>query len=222
MVGVVANVRHWGLDVEPRPEQYYCHLQEPTWSMSLAIRASGDPRRLTASIRQQLRRLDPLIPLGRVQTMEEVVSRSIASERSILILLGLFAAIALLLTAAGIWGTMAYLLSQRRREIGLRLALGATEGMLVRDAVARAMKLVTAGLIAGVALSLGLVRLTFNNALRSEPDRPFDVRRRGRTPGRCGVDGELLSGQAHHTLHAVCGPPAGVTKSGVPASCPLW
>jgi putative ABC transport system permease protein len=128
--------------------------------MSLAIRASGDPRRLTASIRQQLRRLDPLIPLGRVQTMEEVISRSIASERSILLLLGLFAAIALLLTAAGIWGTMAYLLSQPRREIGLRLALGATEGMLVRDAVARAMKLVTAGLIAGVALSLGLVRVS--------------------------------------------------------------
>jgi len=55
VVGVVANVRHWGLDVEPKPEQYYCHLQEPTWSMSLAIHASGDPRRLTASIRQQLR-----------------------------------------------------------------------------------------------------------------------------------------------------------------------
>jgi putative ABC transport system permease protein len=156
----VANGRHWGLDVEPRPEQYYCHLQQPTWSMSLAIRASGDARRLTASIREQLRRLDPLIPLGRVQTMDEVISRSIASERSILILLGLFAAIALLLTAAGIWGTMAYLLSQPRREIGLRLALGATEGMLVRDAVARAMKLVTAGLIAGVALSLGLVRVS--------------------------------------------------------------
>ena len=172
VVGVVANVRHWGLDVEPRPEQYYCHLQQPTWSMSLAIRASGDPRRLTASIRQQLRRLDPLIPLGRVQTMEEVISRSIASERSILILLGLFAAIALLLTAAGIWGTMAYLLSQRRREIGLRLALGATEGVLVRDAVARAMKLVTAGLIAGVALSLGLVRLTSTTLFGVSPTDP--------------------------------------------------
>jgi hypothetical protein len=64
VVGVVANGRHWGLDVEPRPEQYYCHLQQPTWSMSLAIRASGDARHLTASIRQQLRHLDPLFPSG--------------------------------------------------------------------------------------------------------------------------------------------------------------
>jgi putative ABC transport system permease protein len=173
VVGVVADVRHWGLDVEAKPEQYYCHLQQPTWMANLAIRASGDPRLLTPAVREQLRRLDPMIPLARVQTMEEVVNRSIASERSILILLGLFAGIALLLTAAGIWGTMAYLLSQRRREIGVRLALGATDGVLVRDAVLRAMKPVTAGLVAGVALSLAATSLTSKTLFGVSPTDPL-------------------------------------------------
>jgi putative ABC transport system permease protein len=160
VVGVVADVRHWGLDVEPRPEQYYSHLQTPTWTVSLTIRANGDPRRLTPAVRQELRRLDPLVPLTRVQTMEELVSRSIASERSILILLSIFAGIALLLAAAGIWGTMAYLLSYRRHEIGIRLALGATDDLLIRRAVGRAMKLVAGGVAAGVVLSLLAVRIT--------------------------------------------------------------
>jgi putative ABC transport system permease protein len=173
VIGVVANVRHWGLDVEPRPEQYYCHLQEPTWMVNLTIRADGDPRRLTPSVRAQLRRLDPAIPLARVQTMEQVVSRSIASERSLLLLLGVFAGIALVLTAAGIWGTMAYLLSQRRREIGLRLALGASEEVLVRDAVVRAMKLVTAGLVVGVVISLALVRISSKTLYGVSPTDPM-------------------------------------------------
>ena len=150
VVGVVADVRHWGLDVEPRPEQYYCALQQPSWTVNLVIRASGNPERLTGAIRQQLRQLDPLIPLARVETMEQVVSRSIASERSILVLLGIFAALALLLTAAGIWGTMAYLLTQRRREIGIRLALGATRMAIVRHVVRSSMKLVGAGLGVGL------------------------------------------------------------------------
>jgi putative ABC transport system permease protein len=160
VVGVVADVRHWGLDVEPRPEQYYCASQQPSWTVNLVIRASGDPQRLTGAIRRQLRQLDPLIPLARVQTMEQVVSRSIASERSILVLLGLFAGLALLLTAGGIWGTMSYLLSQRRREIGIRLALGATDGAIVREVVRRAMKLVAAGLGAGLVVSVAMTRIT--------------------------------------------------------------
>src|SRR5215475_4152690 len=63
IVGVVADVRHWGLDVEPRPEQYYCALQTPSWTVNLTVRAGGDPRRLAGDIRRQLRQLDPLVPL---------------------------------------------------------------------------------------------------------------------------------------------------------------
>jgi predicted lysophospholipase L1 biosynthesis ABC-type transport system permease subunit len=173
VVGVVANVRHWGLDVEPNPEQYYCHLQQPTWTLNVAIRASGDPRRLTPDIRRELHRMDSLIPLARVQTMDELVNRSIAKERSILILLGLFAGVALSQTAAGIWGTMAYLLSQRRREIGIRLALGATDGVLIRHAVGGAMKVVAAGIAAGVALSILIVRLTAASFFGVSPTDPL-------------------------------------------------
>jgi hypothetical protein len=173
VVGVVADVRHWGLDVDPNPEQYYCHLQQPTWTMNLAIRSSGDPRRLTPDIRRELHRMDSLIPLARVQTMEELVSRSIAKERSVLILLALFAGVALLLTAAGIWGTMAYLLSQRRREIGIRLALGAADGVLIRQAVGGAMKLVAAGIVVGVVLSIVIVRVSSASFFGVSPTDPL-------------------------------------------------
>jgi putative ABC transport system permease protein len=159
VVGVVADVRHWGLDVEPRPEQYYCSMQDPRWFATLVVRSSGDPGQLATAIRQQVRQIDPQVPLARVQTMDEVVSRSIGSEQSILILLGSFAALALLLTSAGIWGTMAYLLTQRRREIGIRLALGATNRRIVREIVARAMRLAGLGLATGLATAAVLARV---------------------------------------------------------------
>ena len=172
VVGVVADVRHWGLDVEPRPEQYYCYLQEPSWSVSLAIRARGDPQRLANSVRGQLRRIDPQIPVTRVLTMEQLVSQSIAAQRSILMLLGAFAAAALLLTAAGIWSTMAYLLSARRHEIGIRMALGATDGAIVHDAVTRAMRWVAVGLAAGAAVALVLIRVTSAKVFGVSPADP--------------------------------------------------
>jgi predicted permease len=173
VVGVVANIRHWGLDVEAKPEQYYCSLQEPTWSVNLAIRTIGDPASLAGIVRRQLQAKDPMIPPTGVSTMEDVVARSIASERSMLILLSFFAVIAMLLTAAGIWGTMAYLLSQRRREIGIRLALGATDRELVRSAVARAMKLVAVGLTAGVIAAVVLVRVTSTTLFGVNPGDPW-------------------------------------------------
>jgi ABC-type antimicrobial peptide transport system permease subunit len=121
----------------------------------MVIRASENPGSLVAPARNEFRRLaDPTIPITRVQTMEEVVDRSVASKRSILILLGMFGGIALLLTAAGIWGTAAYLLSHRKHELGIRLALGATEGMLVRQVVRRSMISVSAGAMAGTLLSI--------------------------------------------------------------------
>jgi predicted permease len=160
IVGVIANVRHWGLAVEPRPEAYLCHLQKPTWTVNLVVRANSDPEGLLPAIRERLRGLDRLLPLSRVQTMDELVSRSIASERGILILLAVFASIAVLLTTAGIYGTMAYLLSQKRREIGIRLALGATASDLVRQTVTEGMKLLVLGMVVGIVLSAVLVRLT--------------------------------------------------------------
>ncbi|MBI2689325.1 MAG: ABC transporter permease [Acidobacteria bacterium] len=159
VVGVVADVRHWGLDVEPNPEQYYSHLQQPSWMVNMVVRASGDLPSLVPSIRQELHRAaDSGLPLTRVQTMEELLNRSMASERSVLILLGIFGGIALLLTAAGVWGTTAYLLSQRKREIGIRLALGADERAITGQVVRGAMKVAAIGGALGIMLSILLIR----------------------------------------------------------------
>jgi putative ABC transport system permease protein len=161
VVGVVADVRHWGLDVEPRPEQYYCHLQQPTWTINMVIQANGDLSSLVAPARNEFRRLaGPTIPISAVRTMDEVIDRSVASERSILMLLGTFGGIALLLTAAGIWGMAAYVLSKRKRELGIRLALGATEGTLIRQVIRRSMAAVGGGAVAGTLLSILAVRAT--------------------------------------------------------------
>jgi putative ABC transport system permease protein len=159
VVGVVADVRHWGLAAEPNPEQYYCHLQQATWMVNMVVRASGDLHSLVPSMRKELHAsADAGVPLTRVQTMEELVSRSVASERSILILLAIFGAIAVVLTAAGIWGTAAYLLSQRRREIGIRLALGATEREITAHIIRVPIIAAAAGAFAGLAVSVALMR----------------------------------------------------------------
>ena len=158
VVGVIADVRHWGLDVEPRPEQYYCHLQQATWMTNITVRVSGDPASLATAVRDALHRLDRGIPLARVQTMEEAVSRSIGTERAMLVLLGLFAGIAVLLTAAGVYGTMVYLLSQQRREIGIRLALGATNSVILRAFAVRQLMYVGAGLAIGIVAAATVTR----------------------------------------------------------------
>jgi putative ABC transport system permease protein len=157
VVGVVADVHHWGLDVEPRPEQYYSSLQSPSWMVALTLRGVGD---LAAIARSELRAIDPLLPLARVQTLEEIIGRSIATERSILLLLGAFAALALALTASGIWATMSYLMSQRRREIGIRLALGARENSLVRTAAGEAMRFAGVGIGVGLLLAAAAAKMT--------------------------------------------------------------
>jgi ABC-type antimicrobial peptide transport system permease subunit len=127
----------------------------------MVIQASGDLGSLVAPARSEFRRLaGPTIPISAVRTMEEVIDRSIASERSILMLLGTFGGIALLLTAAGIWGMAAYLLSQRKRELGIRLALGATEAALIRQVIRRSMTAVSGGAAAGTFLSILAVRVT--------------------------------------------------------------
>ncbi|MBM3725684.1 MAG: ABC transporter permease [Acidobacteria bacterium] len=167
VIGVVANVRHWGLDVEARPEQYYSHLQQPAWLANVVIRTSGDPEEAVGAARRGLRNLDSSIALAQVRTMRELVSQAMVPERSLLVLLSLFAATALALTVLGVGATMAYLLSQRRKEIGMRLVLGASEPSLIRGVAAEAMVLVAIGLTAGAALAYILSEFGASKVLRS-------------------------------------------------------
>ena len=127
--------------------------------MSLLIRTKGDPMNLAPAVRTLVRGIDADLPLYDIQTMESVVADSIAPVRFSAILLGAFAAVALLLAAAGLYGVISYSVSQRTQEIGIRMALGAKSASVLRLVLGEGLKLATTGLALGLAGSLALTRL---------------------------------------------------------------
>ncbi len=160
VVGIVGNVKHAGLDVETSPEMYYHYLQIPPdvinfaeATMFLAVRTTGDPSAVTPAIRAQVRDLDPDQPVFNVRTMPEVVEGSIARPRFRMLLLAVFAGLALVLAAIGLYGVMSYSLTQRINELGVRMALGAQRGDICRLVVGQGIRIVLAGLAAGLVLA---------------------------------------------------------------------
>jgi putative ABC transport system permease protein len=166
IVGVVGDMRHRGLDLDPKPEYYFAHNQNPYRGMILAVRSTQDPRSLTSAIRREISRLDPDLPAANVRTLEQVAADSIAPRRLSVVLIGVFAAVALVLASVGIYGVMSFLVVQRTHEIGVRMALGAQRADVLRLVIGRAAKLVlmgtAIGLILGVVSSRALRALLFN------------------------------------------------------------
>ena len=140
--------------------------------MTVVVRTSSDPASLASSLRSLVRELDPNLPLVGLQTMSDVVDRSVARPRFTSRLLGLFAGVALLLGAIGIYGMLAYMVAQRSREIGIRKALGAAEGELARMVVAQGMGLVGAGLAVGGVASFWATRMLSNLLYEVSPTDP--------------------------------------------------
>jgi putative ABC transport system permease protein len=160
IVGVVGNVKHLSLRNEDSPEMYLPQTQIPFNIMSLVIRTNvSNPNALTVSVRRELAALDGTIPLTSVQVFDEYISRSLARARFNTLLLSIFAGTALLLTAIGIYGVMAYSVSQRTNEIGIRIALGAGKSSIFRLIVGQAMTLVGISLVVGLAGAFAATRL---------------------------------------------------------------
>lgn len=159
IVGVVGDVRHAGFDGPPRPEIYFPYAQFPWAFGTVVLRTAGEPMATAGALRAALAEIDPDLPLVEIRPLKDYLAESTARRRFLTILLGLFAAVAAALAALGLYGVIAYGAVQRRREIGIRIALGARRGPVQWSIVARGLALAVAGVALGTAGAFALRRL---------------------------------------------------------------
>ena len=158
VVGVVANVRQYRADEDPVPMTYVPHTSTPQRAYSVIVRGEGNVAALAPSVRAAIQSIDPSLPIARARTLDEVIGASLTQRRFNMTLLVVFAGIALVLAVAGIYGTVAYAVAQRTQEIGIRVALGATTGEVLRLVLIDALKPIAAGLALGIVVAFALTR----------------------------------------------------------------
>jgi predicted permease len=158
IVGVVGRVKQESLDSDPRIAFYFPQTQASGRALTVVLRSGGDPAALSGAVRQELRGLDPDLPMYSVRTMRQRMDDSLARRRFFKLLLAMFASLALALAAIGVYGVMAYLVSQGTREIGIRIALGATERSILGLVVGQGMVLAVSGVACGVLGALIFTR----------------------------------------------------------------
>ncbi len=156
VVGVVAGIRRRGLAEEPRAEVYLPFAQMPYPTLNIVVRSTLPAGSLAGALRQEMRQMDANIPLTRIRPMQEVVLESIAASRIRSLVTSFFAGAALLLASIGIYGVMAYSVTRRTAEIGIRLALGASPGQILRLVMQQSLTLVGLGILTGIVLAAGL------------------------------------------------------------------
>ncbi|HKV40586.1 MAG TPA: ABC transporter permease [Blastocatellia bacterium] len=172
IVGVAGAVRQIGLDSEPAPELYLPYIQNPGAEMDVVVRAYSNPADLAPAVRAAVRSIDPLQPVASIATMESIVDRTLAGQRFNAILMSVFAAIALILAAVGIYGLMNYSVAERTREIGICIALGAGRNDILKLVVARGLKLAVAGVFLGAASAFAWTRLLASLLYGVSPSDP--------------------------------------------------
>jgi putative ABC transport system permease protein len=159
IVGIVGDVKQYGLDQETTLQTYEPYRQEPFTFMSLVVRTAGDPTSLSASIRREVLNLDKEQPVSTITTLDRLVSTSIAQQKFSMLLLGVFAAVAMVLAGVGIYGVLSYAVTQRTHEIGIRMALGAGRRDVLRLVVGHGMVLTLIGVAMGLVAAFLLTRL---------------------------------------------------------------
>ena len=188
VVGVVADMRRTGVDMPVRNESFLPFAQNPSLGNLVMIRSARDPMSLVPSVRAAMRALDPNQPLSSIRTMDEMLSRLVAQRRFSATLVASFAVLALVLATIGAYGVTSYLVAQRTKEIGVRLALGADPKSVIRLVVFDGMKVGIVGLMIGVAGALATTRFASEPSLRCIAARSRDRRRRsGVLASRCRV-----------------------------------
>jgi len=159
IVGVVADVKNMELKEQPEPEIYFSSLQSPFEAMSIVIRSSVEPGSLAGAVRGAVAEVDKTVPVADIETMDRIVTESVMQPRFNMVLLGLFSAIALVLSAAGIYGVTSYTVTQRTHELGIRLALGAQLGDVLRLILKQGLAVILIGVAIGLAAAFVLTRL---------------------------------------------------------------
>jgi len=155
IVGVVGAVRQSRLEDPAEPHLYVVEAQSPSPAMTFVVRTAGDPRMAAGAVRDTIRRIDPAQPVFNIRTLDDVVSGAVAARRFNALLLVLFALLAVALTVVGIYGVVNYWVSESRREIGVRMALGASRAEVVRMVLGRTVRVTALGALGGAVLALG-------------------------------------------------------------------
>jgi len=159
VIGVVGSIKQATLDSEARPAMYMPHQQQASSGLTVLVRTNGEPLALAGAVREQVRAIDKDVPVTHVQTMDQVFGASVAQPRFSVLVVGLFAVLALVLSTVGIYGVMSYIVSRRAHEIGVRMALGARANQVLKLVLKEGMLLALAGIAVGTFGAFALTRL---------------------------------------------------------------